>query len=386
MHICVISGDYPYKSFASYEFVKQLCIALADKGIEVSVIAPQSITKNILRGHPFVPKIRTEGTSNGKQIHIYCPYTFTLGNWGEKACVSSAIDSIRRKAIASVIRAMPSKPDVIYGHFWHSAYDAYSIAKQMGIPLYVGSGEAEIELHKKYSVNKIQDFINYTSGVICVSTKNKRESIEAGLTSEDKCVVIPNAVDGSLFYKKDKSQLRRKFGYAENDFIIAFVGGFIPRKGPVRIAQAISILDDPAIKALFIGRLMNKDKSNIPECPGILFRGAVPHDQLSDYLNCADVFVMPTLHEGCCNANIEAMACGLPVISSDLDFNYDVLDESCSILVDPMDVNAIADGIRYLKSNPDKLAELSSGAWHKSQSMRIETRAQKIIDFISSRA
>lgn len=382
MHICVISEDYPYKSFSSNEFVKQLCVAFADKGIEVSVIAPQSITKNILRGHPFVPKIRTEGTSNGKQIHIYCPYTFTLGNWGEKACVSSTIDSIRRKAIASVIRAMPSKPDVIYGHFWHSAYSAYGIAWQMGIPLFVASGESEISLHKKHNVTTIQDFTNYVSGVICVSTKNKKESIKSGLTIESKCMVIPNAVDVSLFYKKDKRQLRKKFGYADNDFIVVFVGSFIPRKGAVRIAKAISVLNDPDIKVMFIGKPMTNDKSNIPECPGVLFRGPVPHAQLSDYLNCADAFVMPTLREGCCNANIEAMACGLPVISSDLDFNYDVLDKSCSILIDPMDISAIADSIQYLKENPKKRLELSLNAWRKAQDMRIEIRAQKIIDFI----
>ena len=68
MHICVISEDYPYKSFSSNEFVKQLCVAFADKGIEVSVIAPQSITKIILRGHPLVPKIRIEDTANAAVV------------------------------------------------------------------------------------------------------------------------------------------------------------------------------------------------------------------------------------------------------------------------------------------------------------------------------
>ena len=382
MHICVISEGYPYKIFSSFEFVKQLCMAFANNGVEVSVIAPQSITKSLLGRHPFVPKVRIEETPSGNRVIVYCPYIFTLGNIANKIGIGAIISSIRRKAITSVIKSMPSKPDVIYGHFWHSAYAAYDIARQMSIPLFVASGESEISLHKKHKATTIQDFTSYVSGVICVSTKNKQESIDARLTIADKCIVIPNAVDCSLFYKMDKLTVRKKFGYSPNDFIVAFVGSFITRKGPVRIAQAISMLNAPDIKVMFIGKPMTNDKSNVPECPGILFRGSVPHIQLVDYLNCADVFVMPTLREGCCNANIEAMACGLPVISSDLDFNYDVLDKSCSILIDPMDINAIADSIQYLKNNSKKRQELSLNAWRKAQNMRIEIRAQKIIDFI----
>ena len=385
MHICVISEDYPYKTFSSFEFVKQLCVAFADNGITVSVVAPQSLTKNALGRHPYVPKIRTEETLNGHKICIYCPYMFTLGNIPDKIGAGFIIDGIRRKAIASAIKSMPSKPDVIYGHFWHSAYDAYGLAKKMSIPLFVASGESEIMLHKKYDVRKIRNFTDYISGVICVSTKNKKESVNSGLTKEEKCIVIPNAIDCSLFHKMDKLTVRKKFGYSPNDFIVAFVGSFITRKGPVRIVQAISMLNDPDVKVMFIGKPISNDISNIPECPGIVFRGPVPHAQLPDYLNCADVFVMPTLKEGCCNANIEAMACGLPIISSDLDFNYDILDESCSILIDPMNVCAIADAIRYLKDNPEKRTELSLNAWHKAQKLKIETRAQKITDFINER-
>ena len=70
------------------------------------------------------------------------------------------------------------------------------------------------------------------------------------------------------------------------------------------------------------------------------------HDVIAEYLNCADIFVSPTLAEGCSNSIVEAMACGLPIISSDLPFNHDILDEKNSILLDPVEVNEIALAIR----------------------------------------
>lgn len=93
---------------------------------------------------------------------------------------------------------------------------------------------------------------------------------------------------------------------------------------------------------------------------------------------------MPTLHEGCCNANIEAMACGLPIISSDRDFNYDILDSSFSILIDPMNVEEIAQQISYLKTHPKERVQMAENALIKSQSYHIENRATRIINYISS--
>ena len=86
--------------------------------------------------------------------------------------------------------------------------------------------------------------------------------------------------------------------------------------------------------------------------------------------------------EGCPNSVIEAMACGLPIISSDLPFNYDILDSSNSILVDPMDVNEIANAIITLKEDETLRSKLSKGAIKKVSELTIEKRVSKILNFI----
>ena len=111
-------------------------------------------------------------------------------------------------------------------------------------------------------------------------------------------------------------------------------------------------------------------------------KGRVNNKELPLYLNAADVFVLPTLNEGCCNAIIEAMACGLPIISSDKSFNWDILDENNSIMIDPMDIQHIADSIILLKNDKNIRTKLSEGALNTSSSLTIDKRAERILNYI----
>ena len=92
--------------------------------------------------------------------------------------------------------------------------------------------------------------------------------------------------------------------------------------------------------------------------------------------------MLPTRAEGCCNAIIEALACGLPVISSNLPFNKDVLDNSCSILVDPDNIKEISNALKTLVTDYKLRTDLSYGSLEKSKELTISNRAKSIISFI----
>ncbi len=382
MQICIVSQEYPTKNNPTFIFVQQLCIALANHGIKISVIAPQSISKSLIRKKSIEPKFSVYSIEQDNSIEIYRPYIISFGNI--KGILGKISKSIFYYAVNRTFNNLKSKPDICYGHFWHNAYAIFKSAYKNNIPLFVATGESEIEFHKNYSAKKLNKFTDYVSGVICVSTKNKNESINKGLTTEDKCIVLPNSVDLNLFCKKNKYELREKFGFEQNDFIIAYVGGFINRKGTKRISDAITYLNDRSIKSIFIGGGIKHPDSE-PVCNGILFKGVLPHEKIVDYLNCADVFVLPTLHEGSNNAIIEAMACGLPVISSDLPFNYDTLDPSYSILINPLNIKEIANAIKFLMDNPEKRNEMGHNALDASHNFDINVRAIKIKEFIEQR-
>ncbi len=376
MKIYVVSGGYPSEGRPEYPFVEQLCNEWASQGHEITVIVPHSRTKRIVRKLNKVEYKRITFSGKGSVI-VYSPEYWSFGNYGEKGLNQKLFTS----AVNRTARHL-AKPDFVYGHFWHNGRAAFDIAKSWNVPLVVASGEAEIEFTIK--TKKDREFADYVKAVVCVSTKNKDESSSKGLTSTEKCAIFPNAVDQNLFYKRNKNKVRNKLGFPEDEFIVGFVGTFIPRKGPDRVAEAIKLLGKPRIKSFFIGG--NLDGALVrPECEGILFQGKLPHDEIPQYLNAADVFVLPTLHEGCCNAIVEAMACGLPIISSNLPFNWDILNQQNSILIDPMNVNQIANAIDNIYNDNDLQQSMSYASLLRASELTISQRAYDIMEFIKEK-
>lgn len=377
-HICFISGGYPYKENNDFVFVKKLVDAIADQGVHCSVISPKSISNGFIRKTPIPPRYSVYNTKGGKQVEVYRPRTISFSNLRVgKIKLSSWISS---RVVRYIARKLKHTPDVFYGHFWGAGLSIYPVALEKHIPLFIATGESSIPPFDGCKQDYLKKFSEYVSGVICVSTKNKLESIERKLTVPEKTMVSPNGVDSSVFIKKDRISCRKKLGLPLDDFITCFVGFFIDRKGPLRVAKAIHQLNDSSIKSLFIGKGEQQ-----PECPGILYKGTVLHENLADYLNAADVFVLPTLHEGCCNAIIEAMGCGLPIISSNLPFNDDILSDGNSIRIDPNSVSEIAEAIKKIRMDASLREEMGLESLKIAENLKIENRAKNILDFISSR-
>lgn len=382
MHIVIVSDDFPEKDHQSYVFVEQLVIALSDLGVKVSVIAPQSLTKRMFRGTVKLPKYKDYQTKKGNKYEVYRPPYLSAGTVG--ALQRFYFWNLRRSVEGVLHKIGQKNIDVVYGHFWHNANTLVNYSCKNNKPLFVAcgeSGKAILQLIDILKPEELKKLVNAVSGVISVSTENKNRMLQYALADEAKIEVIPNAVDKAVFSPRDRNNLRKKFGIKDSDFVICFVGGFINRKGSNRLSEAITQLNDPSIKSFFMGKAWSYDDCT-PDCPGILLKDSISHDALPDYLSASDVFVLPTLNEGCCNAIVEALSCGLPVISSNLPFNDDILDETCSIRIDPSSVEEIKNAIVLLKNNKELREKLAQGALVKSETLSIETRAKRVLEFI----
>lgn len=245
------------------------------------------------------------------------------------------------------------------------------------IPTVVAVGESEIDaLFSAKALEEYRRAFRSVGGIIAVSNANREYCLNCLGIPETRVRVIPNAVDLSKFTPLDKSRMRAKYNLPQERVIAAFVGHFIERKGPNRLLEALKTLDN--IGVIFVGSGPLK-----LEGKGILFKGAVPHDQVAELLSAADFFVLPTVSEGFCNAIVEALACGLPVISSDRRFNDDILTDDCSIRIDPEDIGAIRNAILHLGQNAELRSQMSNSARQRALLFDIRERAAKVEQWLT---
>lgn len=372
--ICIIVNGYPTKDDPVYAFIQPVAREMADAGISCTVIAPQSVSKRAVTNKMKRPYRWIDKTEKGNEVVVYQPEYVSVSN---VSVFGYSISTIFRDAsIKRCFFKEKMSPNVLYAHFWDCGIAACKLADKTKTPVFVATGESEIRVQKYYPLKYIDRYIPYVTGVIAVSTKNLEESRDMGLLKHSpKTIVLPNAVDSREFYKVPKEKARSILGLNKEDTIALFVGSFCHRKGVLRVTEAVESID--GVKLILIG---NGEQS--PNSERILYSGRVPHDKIVMYLNAADMFVLPTLAEGCCNAIVEAMACGLPVISSNLPFNDDILDKTCSIRIDPNNIKELADAIARLKNDTDLRIKLSEGALSKAKGLTIEQRATAILHFI----
>ena len=374
MKICVVSPSYPTSKTIVFMFVDQLCRAMADNGVEVMVIAPLSISRCIVHHEPLVKFHTKLTTEKGNVIDLYRPKYLSFGN-GRLSKFSGF-----NRAVKNAFKKLNQTPDILYGHFWSSIFAILPLSINYKIPLFGASGEESVAFYDSYSFEQKSQVSSHLKGLICVSTKNRDECISRGLINNEKTIVIPNAANLALFRGYKRAECRKALGICESDFVVAFMGQFVPRKGTMRLDKALKLINDNSIKAMFIGSGIEE-----PNYDGIIFKGRLDHDMIPQYLASCDVFVLPTDNEGCSNAIVEALACGLPIISSDAPFNYDILNDKNSILINSQDVNQIADAIRKVKNNPSLRSSLSEGARIMADGLSLERRAERIIQFINER-
>ncbi len=357
-------------------FFQNLIFAIADKGVKCIVISPVPVTK--YRGRiKEIPQKTIHKTLKGNDVTVYYPRYISasskqIGKFNTEVLSERFFESAAIKAA----KKLKCSFDFVYGHFvLYGGLAAIKIGNMLNVPSFFAYGECDFktEIGNTYGIPKAKEIMGLT-GIISVSKKNTRELKKLGFVNNIPIITVPNSTDLSLFYKMDKVDCRKKLGIPNDIYVIGFVGGFIERKGDKRLLEAVSQIDETYVA--FAGR-----GEDMPSGERVVFCDAMEHEQVPVLLNAVDVFALPTLAEGSCNAIVEAMACGLPIVSSNLPFNDDILDDKNSIRINPMSVDEIRDAITRLKDS-DMREKMGNNAWKKAQELSIEARAEKILIFI----
>lgn len=175
--------------------------------------------------------------------------------------------------------------------------------------------------------------------------------------SEKKVVVIPNGVDIEKFKREDKLKMCEELGVPSDRNIIISVGGLVERKGFHRI---ISVLPEikrsiPDVMYVIVGGasiegnyepVLRRMVKELDLEKDVLFAGAQSHAHLYRWLSASDIFCLATSNEGWANVFLEAMACGLPVVTTRVGGNEEVvLSEDYGLLFNLGDEKGMVDAI-----------------------------------------
>lgn len=378
--ILVVVNKYPNKVEPNVcVFIQQLVWSFADMGYKCAVVCPMPVNFN--KKYLTFPERRVEKNENGVKITIYHPRYISAGQSGKFAQKFRVYLTtfLFEKAVEQVLKKINQKPDVLYSHFLCPAGVAASrLGKKYNIPAYMAHGEATYSGDQKYGNRMLAKELTGLKGVIAVSSQNKDYLVDAGIVNEEIVQVFPNGYREERFFKRDKIESRKKLGISQDIFVVGMCGSFDDRKGILRLQEAVDQIPD----TYFVCAGKGEQKPTSNKC---LWAKPVNNNELPFFYSSLDVFVLPTLNEGCCNAIVEAIACGCPIISSNRSFNFDICDNTNSILINPENVDEIRNAIERVKSDVSLRTNLGKGSEEKAKVLTLNKRAAKIAEFMNLR-
>lgn len=224
------------------------------------------------------------------------------------------------------------------------------------------------------------------NAIITVSEASKRDIMHHYKRPSEQVHAIPNAVDG-LFKPAapaEIAQVREKYGLPEQ--YILFVGSVEERKNLRRVLQAYGSIQHKVPHHLVIVGPKKWKYAQILDTLDALglhdkvtFTGYADQQDLPVIYSGAALFVYPSLYEGFGLPPLEAMACGVPVLTSDTSSLPEVVGKA-GVTVDPYNVEALAEAMHTLLTDPELRGTLSERGLMRARQFTWERTAQGILD------
>jgi glycosyltransferase involved in cell wall biosynthesis len=205
--------------------------------------------------------------------------------------------------------------------------------------------------------------------VIVNSEWSKQALIKQGVP-ESKLAVVPLAFEAnnprlnSVTYSQPST-----FG-ARSPLRVLFLGQVILRKGIQYLIEAARLLEKEPIHFDIVGAVGISDAAVASAPANVTFHGSVSRDRTQDFYRSADLFVLPTLSDGFALTQLEAMAHGLPVITTP-NCGEVVTDGVDGLIVPASDANALAEAFQLILQDPEKLRAIKQATAAKLESFSL---------------
>ena len=218
--------------------------------------------------------------------------------------------------------------DLIDAHYFYpDGVAAVLLGRALGRPVVVTARGSDLNLIAEYAVPRrwIRWSARQADGLVAVSRGLKRRLVALGIV-EERVRVLRNGVDLALFRPVDRDAARRALGLTRPALLA--VGNLVGLKRHCMMIEALVGL--PTVDLLIVGE--GPERATIETLARergvgdrVRLLGHLPQDRLPEIYSAADLLLLVSTHEGWPNVLLESMACGTPVIVSDIDGIADIV-------------------------------------------------------------
>ena len=285
--------------------------------------------------------------------------------WGRREQSRATLVSLLSFPVSSIPRGIKlcrnRKYDVINTHFaLPSGPTGVFLSRLFKIPNVLSMHGGDIydptksfSPHRHWLLRKAVKFVlSHSTHLLAESRDVKARALEY-YNVRKEIDIIPWGLKQPSFKKLD----RVKLGLSTSDFLLITVGRLVKRKGLDYLLQALAKTQKPDIKLLIVGNGPEKERleslaATLKITKRVVFIGHVSEDRKFQYLSVSDLFVLPSLHEGFGLVFLEAMYCGLPIVTTNMGGQTDFVRHGRNgVLVPVKDANALARAIAMLTDN-----------------------------------
>jgi teichuronic acid biosynthesis glycosyltransferase TuaC len=244
-------------------------------------------------------------------------------------------------------------PDLIFSYFLYpDGYAAVKIGETLSVPVIVmGVGSDVHSIGDRFSRMHTRTVMKKADFVLGISEDLRERCVAMGAPPE-KTRAMVSGCDLSVFHVKDCVEARKKLRIDPASEAIVYIGRMDPKKGLLELVEAAAALrskhlnlhvfmvGDGPDRPLIENAIQAKDAgSYIHALPGCSF------DEVADWMAAADVVTLPSYMEGCPNVILEALACGRPVVATNVGGIPEIMNDECGYLVPPRDSGALAEAL-----------------------------------------
>jgi teichuronic acid biosynthesis glycosyltransferase TuaC len=267
------------------------------------------------------------------------------------------------------------RPAVVLAYWLYpEGWGAVWAARKLGIPVVLGARGSDLRRPGDWlSARLTRQALRRATLVITVSEDLKRIAIEMGVPAE-RVQSIPNGCDLDVFFPADRLEARRELRIAADRRVVLFVGRLVEVKGVEVLVEAarLALARSPSLELVLVGDgpLRESLERQAREKLGAhaRFTGPLPPEKIARWMAAADVVCLPSYSEGCPNVVIEALACGRPVVASEVGGVPELVSADTGILVPPGRPEALAEAlVKALECDwdPQAIAALQRRGWDR---------------------